>query len=55
MKIFDCTKPYNNLPQLPPRADIETKKILKKSDNKSSKQDSKNKSKKKSKKNDKKK
>ena len=30
MKFFDCKKPYNNLPQLPPRADIETKKILKK-------------------------
>jgi len=30
MKIFDSKKPYNNLPQLPPRADIETKKILKK-------------------------
>ena len=30
MKTFDRKKPYNNLPQLPPRADIETKKILKK-------------------------
>ncbi len=30
MKNFDCKKPYNNLPPLPPKADIETKKILKK-------------------------
>ncbi len=29
MKI-DVTKPYNNLPKLPPQQDIESKKILKK-------------------------
>ncbi len=27
---FDPLKPYNNLPPLPPKADIETKAILKK-------------------------
>lgn len=28
MNVFDKTKPYNNLPLLPPKADLETKEIL---------------------------
>ena len=28
MKTFDKNKPYNNLPPLPPKVEIETKKIL---------------------------